>query len=92
MLFEGTRTGGREDCLSTKRSGGEEKETKEWRKAGQISKAQFRSAEKSIAATALKTRSGARRIAASHLPCPLASTPLFVTEPDLSQQNILFFL
>jgi hypothetical protein len=77
MLFEGTRTGGREDCLSTKKSCREEKEAKEWKKAPKIENAQFRSAEKSIEAMALKTRSGARRIAAYHLP----STTLFVLEP-----------
>jgi hypothetical protein len=84
MLFEGTRSGGREDCLSTKRSGGEEKETKEWSKAGQVSHAQFRSAEKSITATALKTRSGARRIAASHLFYTFPSSALFVIEPSVN--------
>jgi hypothetical protein len=81
MLFEGTRSGGREDCLSTRKSREERKKGKEWNRRLQIWRAEFRSAEKSVEGTALRTRLGARPMALIIRPRDLSLTPLFVTEP-----------
>jgi hypothetical protein len=54
-FFEGSRTDGCEDCLSTQRSDGEKREGKEQELKIGIYRAEFRSTEKKASATALRT-------------------------------------
>jgi hypothetical protein len=54
-FFEGNRTGGREDCLSTRQSYGEETEMERTSSSVDIWNAEFRSAEKNAEGTASKT-------------------------------------
>jgi hypothetical protein len=54
-LFEGSRSGGREDCLSTWKSQGEGLEWSPQTQEVEIYHAEFRSAEKNAEGTALKT-------------------------------------
>jgi hypothetical protein len=52
MFFEGSRSCGREDCLSTRGSFGEKIEVQGSRRDGGVYDAEFRSAEKNIEGTA----------------------------------------
>jgi hypothetical protein len=54
-FFEGSRTGGREDCLSTLESGKDEKRARNQALKAQVNQAEFRSAEKKASGTALRT-------------------------------------
>jgi hypothetical protein len=54
-FFEGSRTGGREDCLSTKSPCGSGTEMERITENEQIEQAEFRSAEKNVSGTALRT-------------------------------------
>jgi hypothetical protein len=54
-FFEGSRSGGREDCLSTWRSDGEGLEWSQYAQEVWIYNAEFRTAEKNAEGTALKT-------------------------------------
>jgi len=84
MLFKGTRSGGREDCLSTVRTRGQGERSQETRIRERIERAEFRSAEKSVERTALKTRTGARPMEADPSLRLLIVTTLFVIEPTSS--------
>jgi len=55
-FFEGNQFGGREDCLSTRRSNGDGLEWRQLTHGAGICHAEFRSAEKNAEGTALKTR------------------------------------
>jgi len=54
-FFEGSRSGGREDCLSTCRSIGEGAEWSQHKKQVEIYYAESRTAEKIVSGTALGT-------------------------------------
>jgi hypothetical protein len=54
-FFEGSRSGGREDCLSTWRSDGDGLEWRQHAFVVEIYHAEFRTAEKNAEGTALKT-------------------------------------
>jgi len=54
-FFEGSRTGGREDCLSTRQSDGDVTRMERAPDNGKIQQAEFRSAEKNVSGTALRT-------------------------------------
>jgi hypothetical protein len=54
-FFEGSRSGGREDCLSTQRSHGDGLEWRQLALGVQIYHAEFRNAEKDVSGTALRT-------------------------------------
>jgi hypothetical protein len=54
-FFEGSRTDGREDCLSTLRNKGYLKKGKKQTLRVQIQRAEFRNAEKNVSGTALRT-------------------------------------
>jgi hypothetical protein len=54
-FFEGSRSGGREDCLSTWKSDGDGLEWSRYVLRVQIYHAEFRNAEKSVSGTALRT-------------------------------------
>ena len=57
------------------------KDGKKEKRVRQIWRAEFRSAEKSVEGTALKTRMGARPLVADHTLLCFLLAPLFVTEP-----------
>lgn len=52
---EGSRSGGREDCLSTRGSEGEEVDWNKQAPNAKINNAEFRSAEENVSGTALRT-------------------------------------
>jgi hypothetical protein len=54
-FFEGTRSGGREDCLSTLKSSKYEKKGDNQTPKRQVLHAEFRTAEKKASGTALRT-------------------------------------
>jgi hypothetical protein len=54
-FFEGSRSRGREDCLSTRPSYGNKTEMKRTSCGENIQNAEFRSAEKNVSGTALRT-------------------------------------
>jgi hypothetical protein len=54
-FYEGSRSGGREDCLSTRGSEGEERDWNQRPLNAKIDHAEFRSAEENASGTALRT-------------------------------------
>jgi len=54
-FLEGSRSGGREDCLSTRGSFGEETRMEGTFLDGEVQNAEFRNAEKNVSGTALRT-------------------------------------